>query len=108
MAAGPFRIALVTAPNMKTAERIAVDLVDNKLAACVNCVPGLISHYRWKGKRMRDREVLLVIKTRAPLFKRLEAAVKAVHPYDVPEIIGIPVLEGHAPYLQWLGAQTGR
>ncbi len=99
-------VVLVTAPDMRTAGKLARLLVADKLAACVNCVPGIISHYAWKGKACRDREVLLLIKTRSGLLGRLAAAVKKNHPYELPEIIALPVVGGDASYLAWIAQST--
>jgi len=104
--ANPFRVALVSAPPGKTAEALARGLVEKKLAACVNIVPGLVSHYRWEGKLCRDREVLLVIKTRAALWPKLKRFVKENHPARVPEIISLPITEGSRDYLAWLAQST--
>ena len=101
-----FRAVLVTAPDVKTAEKLARGLVEAKLAACVNVVSGVVSHYRWHGKLCRDREVLLVIKTRAPLFSALKRFVKDNHPAKVPEIVALPILEGSRDYLAWLSQET--
>lgn len=103
-----FRVALVTAPGAKLAEKIARGLVSKRLAACVNVVPNLVSHYAWKGKLHRDREVLLLIKTRASLMPRLIAFVRGKHPAQVPEIISLPILEGDKDYLDWLRESLSR
>jgi periplasmic divalent cation tolerance protein len=103
--AGAFRVVLVTAPP-KRAERLARGIVSARLAACVNVVPKVVSHYRWEGKLVRDGESLLVCKTRASLLKKLEAFVRKNHSYAVPEIIALPVVFGHKPYLDWLADST--
>jgi periplasmic divalent cation tolerance protein len=100
-----FRVVVMTAPR-DLAESLARGLVEAKLAACVNVVPGVVSHYRWEGKVQRDAESMLVCKTRAPLFKKLEAWVKKHHRYEVPEIIALRVDKGHKPYLDWLAGAT--
>jgi periplasmic divalent cation tolerance protein len=76
--------------------------VEAKLAACVNVLPRIASHYRWQGKIERASESLLVCKTRAALLRKLEAFVVKNHPYDVPEIIALPVVFGRKAYLDWL------
>lgn len=96
-------ITLITAPNAAVAETIARAVVEKQLAACVNIVPGVTSIYRWEGQLNRDDEVLLIAKTRADLFDALRAAVVALHPYDVPEVIRLDVTAGHEPYLKWVG-----
>jgi periplasmic divalent cation tolerance protein len=88
------------------AERIATALVERGLAACVNIVPGVTSVYRWKGVVERDLELLLVIKTRADRFEALREALVSLHPYEVPELIAMPVDAGHPPYLAWLDEAT--
>ncbi|MBX7116129.1 MAG: divalent-cation tolerance protein CutA [Myxococcaceae bacterium] len=92
----------MTAPNAEVAEAIAKALVNESLAACVNIVSQVRSIYRWEGKVENEAEVLMVAKTTAKSFDALAARVKALHPYQVPEIIAVPVTQGHAPYLQWL------
>jgi len=99
-------VVLVTAPDLKTARRLADALVGERLAACATAVPGARSTYRWKGKVERAREVVLIVKTRAALAKRVERRVRELHPYDVPEILAIPVASGEARYLRWIGEST--
>jgi periplasmic divalent cation tolerance protein len=100
-------IVALSAVSAEAAERIARALVEQGVAACVNVVPGVTSFYRWKGALERDAETLLVIKARADRFAALEAALVALHPYEVPELIAIPVGAGHRPYLDWLAASGG-
>ena len=95
-------VVLITAPSQEKAAELGRAVVEERLAACANLVPGVRSIYRWEGKVCDDAEVLLVLKTRRELFERLEARVKALHPYSVPEIIGLPIEAGHAPYLKWI------
>ena len=99
-------VVLVTCPTRRVGVRIAEGVVQQKLAACVNLIPGLTSIFVWQGKRERCQEVLLVIKTTARRFRALERAVRAAHPYTVPEIIALPILAGHRPYLRWIGQST--
>jgi periplasmic divalent cation tolerance protein len=99
-------IALSTVATALDAERIATVLVERGLAACVNVVPGVTSIYRWKGAVERDLELLLVIKTRADRFEALREALVSLHPYEVPELIALPVEAGHLPYLAWLDEAT--
>jgi periplasmic divalent cation tolerance protein len=101
-----FVVVLCTAPDAETAGRIARVLVERRLAACANIVSGLTSVFRWEGAIQDDAEVLLVIKSRRELFERLEAAIADEHPYDVPEILALPVLAGSTAYLSWLSAET--
>jgi periplasmic divalent cation tolerance protein len=95
-------VVLCTVGKPDEAEGIARALVEGRLAACVNVVPRIVSVYRWKGAVERDEESLLVIKTRAERFEALRAAIVARHAYEVPEIVALPLVGGHAPYLAWL------
>ena len=99
-------VALSTVGSADDAQRIARALVERRLAACVNVVPGLTSVYAWKGAVETDQELLLVIKTRRARFEALRAALVELHPYEVPELIALPVEAGHAPYLDWLTANV--
>ncbi len=99
-------IALSTAGSVEDAERIARALVEQGVAACVNVVPGVVSVYRWKGKIERDGEALLVIKTLGERLEPLRAALLALHPYELPELVAIPVGDGHRPYLEWLAGSV--
>jgi periplasmic divalent cation tolerance protein len=101
-----FIVVIVTAPDMAVATKLARTLTDAKKAACVNILPGISSLYWWQGKLTEDNEVLLLVKTRAALFDEVAALVKSSHPYQVPEIIALPVLAGSAEYLNWLGETT--
>lgn len=98
----PALVVLVTCPDRAVAKRLAEALVRRRLAACVNIVPGIQSVFRWKGKVERASEVLLLIKTPAKAFQRLRQAIATLHPYDVPEIIALPVKAGHPAYLAWI------
>lgn len=95
-------VAFSTVASPEDAERIARALVEERLAACVNVVPGLVSFYRWKGKVERDDELLLVIKTMAGRLDELRGRLVELHPYEVPELVALPVEGGHPPYLAWL------
>ncbi len=100
-------VVLITAPDEETGKRLARTLVEEGLAACVNLVPGLASIYRWEGRVVEDREVLLLAKTTTLAFPKLKARVLELHPYQVPEILALPVAEGHGPYLAWLRESLG-
>ncbi|HRC73828.1 MAG TPA: divalent-cation tolerance protein CutA [Candidatus Competibacter sp.] len=100
-------VVYCTCPDQATAERIAEALVVERLAACVNLVPGLVSIYRWQGQVQRAPEVLLTIKTRQAVYTLLEARIRELHPYDIPEIVALPVQVGAAEYLAWLADNTG-
>ena len=95
-------VAFSTVGKAKDAERIARALVERRLAACVNVLPGVVSFYRWKGDVCRDGELLLVIKTRAERLEALQEALVALHPYELPELVVVPIESGHPPYLEWL------
>lgn len=95
-------VVLSTVAGVEDAERIARAVVEQGLAACVNVVPQVVSIYRFKGAVEREEERLLVIKTTADRFEALRQAVVALHPYEVPELIAIPIQAGHEPYLAWL------
>ena len=95
-------VALSTVGKSEDAERIARALVEGRLAACVNVVPGVASFYRWKGEVCHDEEWLLVIKTRAEKVEALREALVSLHPYELPELVALPIEAGHAPYLAWL------
>jgi periplasmic divalent cation tolerance protein len=99
-------VVLSTVGKAEDAERIGRALVERGLAACVNVLPAVTSIYRWKGKLEREEERLLLIKTRADRFAALRDALVALHPYEVPEVLALPVADGHAPYLQWLDASV--
>jgi periplasmic divalent cation tolerance protein len=101
-----YRLVLCTCPDQETAESIGERLVDDCLAACVSLVPGLVSIYRWQGEVQRDAEVLLLIKTTADRFEDLTTTLRQLHPYDVPEIIAVPVCAGLPDYLNWLSQCT--
>ncbi|HEX4269063.1 MAG TPA: divalent-cation tolerance protein CutA [Steroidobacteraceae bacterium] len=94
---------LTTCPNDAVAARIARELVESGLAACVNRVAAVHSTYRWQGAMQDEPEVLLIIKTLSSRYSELEMRLKSLHPYDVPEIIALPVTRGSAEYLAWLG-----
>jgi periplasmic divalent cation tolerance protein len=95
-------VVFSTVARAEDAERIGRALVERGLAACVNVVPGLVSIYRWQGQVESQEERLLVIKTRGERFEALREALVALHPYEVPEVVALPVAAGHAPYLAWL------
>ncbi|XP_051899529.1 protein CutA homolog [Pristis pectinata] len=100
---GTHSTAFVTCPNMEVAKTIARGAVEKKLAACVNVVPQITSIYEWKGNIEEDNEVLLMIKTRTTKVSDLAAYVRYVHPYEVAEVISLPIDQGNPPYLKWLG-----
>ncbi|OGX41154.1 MAG: hypothetical protein A3C53_06320 [Omnitrophica WOR_2 bacterium RIFCSPHIGHO2_02_FULL_68_15] len=99
-------VVLVTCPTRAAAERLARALVARRLAACANVVPGLTSLFWWKGKLDRCPETLLLLKTTSAGFEPLRRAVLALHPYEVPEIIALPVSAAHPPYRRWVSSSV--
>ncbi|MGZ8219855.1 divalent-cation tolerance protein CutA [Methylomagnum sp.] len=97
-------LVLCTCPDAPTARQLAEALVKERRAACVNIVPGLTSVYEWEGNIETAAEQLLLIKTEAAAFDALEAFLKANHPYELPEIIAVPIQRGSVDYLQWITA----
>ena len=95
-------IVLVTAPDMKSARRLAREALKARLIACANLIPKLESHYWWQGKLEKGAEVLLVLKTTRARLEKLEKLVLAVHPYDTPEFLALPLDSGSVWYLDWL------
>jgi periplasmic divalent cation tolerance protein len=100
-------VVLCSMGNAEEAEYLARELVERRLAACVNVLPPVTSIYRWKGDVERSQETLLVIKTTAERFEALRETIVSQHAYDVPEVIALPVTAGHAPYLAWLEDSVG-
>jgi len=102
------RVALVltTLPNAASARRLAAHLIKMKLAACVSFREGWVSTYRWKGRVERAKETLAIIKTTSSKYSRLENEIKALHPYDVPEILCVNAAGGLRTYLQWIAASV--
>src|SRR5262245_48914350 len=95
-----------TYPSLVEAERIGKAVLEKRLAACVNILPGMISHYWWQGAIERGEEVVMIIKTRASLAEDVRATVKALHPYTVPAILVLPIEGGEGSYLEWLMRET--
>jgi periplasmic divalent cation tolerance protein len=96
-------VVLITTPNRSVSERISKGLVEKKLAACVNRVPGLHSRYWWKGKIETAREELLLVKTQQRRLPALTRWVRQNHPYDLCEVLALPVAGGSKAYLDWIG-----
>ena len=99
-------VAFVTVGKREEAEKIASVLVEERLAACCNLLPAVRSIYRWKGEICRDEETLIILKTRTSIFEKVRARVQQLHSYTVPEIIAVPIIAGHAPYLNWVRDET--
>jgi periplasmic divalent cation tolerance protein len=100
-----YGVILVTAPTREQAEAIAETLIQTKLAACVSLWP-MRSIYRWQGQVNRDEEWQLLIKSKLAKFEQLEATIRAMHDYEVPEILALPIVAGSLPYLQWMAEQV--
>ncbi|TLX22989.1 divalent-cation tolerance protein CutA [Thermomonas fusca] len=99
-------ICFCSCPDTTTAGRIAEALVEERLAACVNLLPGLQSVYRWRGKLQRDAEVLLLIKTTRARYPALQARLPQLHPYELPELLAVESAAGLPAYLQWVVEST--
>lgn len=99
---GVFSISYVTAPSDDVAKRLAEGLVKEKLAGCVNIIPGIQSVYEWDGEIQKDSEVMMIIKSRTSRLDDLTKYVRDNHPYQVCEVISTPIQHGNEPYLKWL------
>lgn len=104
---GKYSIALVTAPDLKTARKLADAALQKKLIACANLIPKIESHYWWKGKIERGTEVLMILKTTGANLAALEKLIVAKHPYDTPEFVVLPITRGNKKYLGWLTRSCG-
>jgi periplasmic divalent cation tolerance protein len=98
----PYQILFCTCPDLETASQLAHMLIQEKSAACVNILPGLISIYPWQDKIETAQEYLLIIKTREDQYQTVETLINTHHPYELPEIIAVPVERGLPDYLQWI------
>jgi periplasmic divalent cation tolerance protein len=101
-------VAFVTAPSREVAERIVRDLVERRLVACGNVVGGVRSIYRWQGAVEEADEVLAILKARASDLGTIAERVRALHPYEVPEVVALRIAGGWAPYLAWIAESTER
>jgi len=99
-------VVVTTFPDADVAESVATGLVEQRLAACANIVPGVMSIYRWEGEIEREGEVMAVLKTTAAGYGPLRDRLAAMHPYDVPEILAFPVPEGSGAYRAWVAAEV--
>lgn len=99
-------LVLTNLPNRAAAERLADSLVEKRLAACVNILAPCLSVYRWKDAMQRDEEHPMLIKTTAERYAALETAIRAGHPYELPEIIAVPIERGLPAYLDWVATET--
>jgi periplasmic divalent cation tolerance protein len=105
---GKYRLVLVTAPDLKTARKLAKTALKARLIACANLIPGLESHYRWAGKIEHATEVLLLFKTSAARIGKLQSHIIALHPYDTPEFLVVDLEGGYGKYLTWLAESVAR
>lgn len=99
-------LVITTLPDSEAGERLATKLVKNRLAACVNITPQVTSIYEWDGKMQRGSEVMLVIKTRVTRYAEVEQAITDDHPYELPEVIALPITAGLSEYLNWIDSCT--
>lgn len=99
-------VVLCTCPDQTSADRLCDALLEARLAACINQLPAVTSVYRWQGKVERSQEIQLLIKSKLRHFPALEQCIVAQHPYEVPEIVALPIAAGHLPYLGWLDEET--
>ena len=102
----PAILVITTVPDAKTAKRLAAQIVKNRLAACVSTLRGVHSYYSWKGTTEESSEILLLIKTVRGNFKKLSRWIRSNHPYELPEIAGIPIACGSSEYLSWLAEHS--
>lgn len=100
-------VGLCTVPDRDTAAAIAARLVHERLAACVNVLPAVTSIYLWQGAVQQDNELLLIIKTRRSVFEALQNTICELHPYELPEVIAVPITDGLPAYLSWIDDSTG-
>lgn len=105
-AAGKFLLVLTNLPDRDSALQLANTLIEKRLAACVNVLDGCTSVYRWQGRVETETEIPVFIKTRAERFERLQETILALHPYDLPEVIALPLGAGLEPYLAWVSGEV--
>ena len=104
--AAAYLVAVTTAPSQEEAKRIVRALLERRVVACGTVLPGATSIYRWKGVIEEAPEVVVLLKTRVERWEELRTLLPQLHPYEVPELIVLPVVDGHKPYLDWLKAET--
>ena len=97
-----FKLVLTTSPDLPTAHRLAAGLVENKLAACVNIIPSVVSIYKWQGQLEQSQESQLIIKTHERKLADIDSFIKQTHPYEVPELIVLDIKDGGEAYLNWI------
>ncbi len=101
-----FATIFCTVPDQATAQKIALNLVSNQLAACCNIIAGVESVYFWEGKICRDAELLLIIKSSQEKFEKIKERIIELHPYEIPEVISLPIINGNESYLKWIEEQV--
>lgn len=101
-----YALVLTTVPDKETGRKIAHHLTEEKLAACVTISGACKSYFRWQGETSEEQEYILLIKTKATLFPELEEKIRKIHPYEVPEIIAVPLIKGYSKYLNWIDKET--
>lgn len=99
-------IVFVTVPGLREGSRISRAILTSRLAACVNVIPGIQSIYKWKGKIVQEKEAMLVLKTTRVLYRKLERKIRELHPYEVPEVIAIPLICGSSQYVEWVAREV--
>ena len=97
----------MTTPSLETAETLGRTLVSERLAACANVLPGVVSIFHWNGELQRETEAMVILKTSEGCVSALEERAMSLHPYDVPEFLVVPVVGWHAPYLAWIAGEVG-
>ena len=95
-------VVFVTVPGLREGSRISMAVLTSRLAACVNVIPGIRSMYQWKGKLVQEKEAMLVMKTTRLRYRKLEQKIKQLHPYELPEVIAIPLICGSSQYIEWV------
>jgi len=95
-------MVFATFSNIDEARKISKILLDDKVVACTNLIQGVSSHFWWRGSINNAKETLLIAKTEQTCFNRVESIIKKIHSYEVPEIIAVPILQGHEPYFKWI------
>lgn len=101
-------LVFTNVPDVEAAQKLARQVLEQRLAACVNILPAMQSIYRWQGEIEEADEVMLQMKTSQSRYAELEAVIKAAHPYEVPEIIAVPIVGGLPAYLDWIRQETGK
>jgi periplasmic divalent cation tolerance protein len=107
MKADDYILVMSTVSSQLEAGRIGEELINRKLAACVNIVPGITSYYRWGGNAQIGRELMLLIKTRSDNYKKVQEVIKEHHSYELPEVIALPIGAGDEQYLKWIDESSG-